>query len=164
MKKFFLTMMFAVAAMAGMAQTIGEAFYIYRNDGQFNAFFRDEVDSIAYSNFDADSVFYDEVVMQVVYTADSIYRIPLAVVDSVGFVTPETKYCPQVIVIEGDLRSYVLSSEGLTIRFRTDTPTELLPHVGDKLVTTELSETFLAGFAGMVESIENRDGSILVTC
>ena len=31
MKKFFLTMMFAVAAMAGMSQTIGEAFYIYRN-------------------------------------------------------------------------------------------------------------------------------------
>ena len=128
MKKFFLTMMFAVAAMAGMAQTISEAFYIYRNDGQFNAFFRDEVDSIAYSNFDADSVFYDEVVMQVVYTADSIYRIPLASVDSVAFVTPETKYKPGVKQIVGELRDYVISSEQMSITFASNTPQSLLPN------------------------------------
>lgn len=164
MKKFFLTMMFALAAMAGMAQTIGEAFYIYRNDGQFNAFFRDEVDSIAYSNFDADSVFYDEVVMQVVYTADSVYKIPLAVIDSVGFVTPETKYKPGVIQLEGDILNYIISQESLSIFFRTETPNNLLPHIGDKLITMEMTDLFPIGFAGEVIDVKNKENSIEVTC
>lgn len=161
MKKFFLTMMFAVAAMAGMAQTIGEAFYIYRNDGQFNAFFRDEVDSIAYSNFDADSVFYDEVVMQVVYTADSIYRIPLAAVDSVAFVTPETKYKPGVKQIVGELRDYVISSEQMSITFASNTPQSLLPRVGDKLVTLEMSDVFPIGFAGEVVDVKSGENYVV---
>ena len=145
------------------AQTFGEAFYIYRNDGQFNAFFRDEVDSIAYSNFDADSVFYDEVVMQVVYTADSIYRIPLASVDSVAFVTPETKYRPGVIQIAGELRNYVLSSENMSISFSSNTPQNLLPKVGDKLVTLEMSEVFPIGFAGEVKNV-TKGNSYVVEC
>ena len=48
------------------AQTIGEAFYIYRNDGGFNAFFREEVDSISYSNYDVDSLYYEDIVTQLV--------------------------------------------------------------------------------------------------
>ncbi len=95
-----------------------DAFYIYRNDGQFNAFFRDEVDSIHYSCYDLDSTFCNGYVTQVVYTSDSTYRIPLAAIDSVGFVTPETKYQPDVKVIEGDIRSYVLSSDSLTVFFQ----------------------------------------------
>lgn len=69
------------------AGSIGEAFYIYRNDGEFNAFFRDEVDSIAYSDYDIDSIRHTNFVVQDVFTEDSIYRIPLAAIDSVGFVT-----------------------------------------------------------------------------
>ena len=91
-KRLSLILLFAAVTLSGMAQSIGEAFYIYRNDGQFNAFFRDEVLSIEYSNYDVDSVYYDEVVTQVVNTADSVYKIPLAAIDSVGFVQPETKY------------------------------------------------------------------------
>ena len=85
MKKLHLIILFVSVAMSSLAQTVGEAFYIYRNDGEFNAFFRDEVDSIAYSNYDTDSIYFDEAVMQVVYTQDSIYRIPLAAIDSVTF-------------------------------------------------------------------------------
>ena len=59
MKKLFFTLMMVLTTVVGLSQTIGEAFYIYRNDGQFNAFFRDEVDSITYSYYDADSLFYD---------------------------------------------------------------------------------------------------------
>ena len=49
MKKAFFSLLMALVAMCATAQGVGDAFYIYRNDGQFNAFFRDEVDSIAYS-------------------------------------------------------------------------------------------------------------------
>ena len=96
MKKFFLTMMFAVAAMAGMAQTIGDAFYIYRNDGRCYTFLRNQVDSIVYSHISTDGVFHDEVVTQLIYTKDSISKMPLLEVDSIGFVKKEGFYtsCP----------------------------------------------------------------------
>ena len=67
------------------AQTVGEAFYIYRNDGQFNAFFMEDVDSMTYSYYDENNVRYDEIVTQRVYTKDSLYNIPLAAIDSVAF-------------------------------------------------------------------------------
>ena len=35
-----LILLLAAVTLSGVAQTIGEAFYIYRNDGQFNAFFK----------------------------------------------------------------------------------------------------------------------------
>lgn len=82
-RQLFLILL-SVYSLSSKAQTIGEAFYIYRNDGKFNAFFRDEVDSVAYSNYDTDSLYYDEVVTQLVYTPDSIYQIPLAAIDSVN--------------------------------------------------------------------------------
>ena len=115
MKKVIFTLLMVISAVAGMSQTIGEAFYIYRNDGMINTFFRSEIDSIAYSYYDADSLLYDEIVSQVVYTPDSIYQIPLAVIDSVGFVTPKTEYQPDVISLEGAIRDYVIGSDSLTI-------------------------------------------------
>ena len=51
MKRISLMILLAAITLSGMAQAIGEAFYIYRNDGQFNAFFRDEVQAIEYSYY-----------------------------------------------------------------------------------------------------------------
>ena len=62
-----------------------DAFFVYRNDGQFNAFFNDEIDSIVCSNIDLDSIVHEEFVVQEFHTPDSIYRIPIASIDSVGF-------------------------------------------------------------------------------
>lgn len=163
-KRLSLILLLAAVTLSGVAQTIGEAFYIYRNDGQFNAFFRDEVLSIDYSNYDVDSVYYDQVVTQVVNTADSVYKIPLAAIDSVGFVTPETKYKPGVIQLEGDILNYIISQESLSIFFRTETPNNLLPHIGDKLITMEMTDLFPIGFAGEVIDVKNRDNSIEVKC
>lgn len=164
MKKVIFTLLMVLSAVAGMSQTIGEAFYVYRNDGMINTFFRSEIDSIAYSYYDADSLLYEEIVSQVVYTPDSIYQIPLAVIDSVGFVTPETKYQPNVIRIEGEIRNYILDSDSLTLYFRSDTPNNILPKIGDKLITTEMSEVFQGGFIGQVEQKELRNDTIAVIC
>lgn len=164
MKKILFTLFMAFSALAGMSQTIGEAFYVYRNDGMINTFFRSEIDSIAYSYYDADSLLYDEIVSQVVYTPDSIYQIPLAVIDSVGFVTPETKYLPNVIRLEGEIRNYILGSDSLTVYFRSDTPNNILPKIGDKLVTTEMSDVFEGGFLGQVESIAQTNDTIILKC
>ena len=134
MKRLYLILLLVAVTLSGMAQTVGEAFYIYRNDGQFNAFFRDEVDSIAYSHYDADSVYYDENVTQLVYTADSLYRIPLAVIDSVAFVQPETKYKEDAVSLTGELFDYLIKADSLTLTFSSYTPSALLPKIGNKCI------------------------------
>ena len=85
MKHLYLIIFSALLSISATAQTIGDAFYIYRNDGEFNAFFREEIDSMAYSCYDLDGTLYDDYVTQLVYTPDSIYRIPLEAIDSVAF-------------------------------------------------------------------------------
>lgn len=163
-QRLHLIILLASLALSGMAQTIGEAFYIYRNDGQFNAFFRDEVDSIAYSYYDADSVRYDEVVTQMVYTADSIYRIPLAAIDSVGFVQQAPVYEDNTTELSGELVDYIISVDGMIINMRGDTPDRLLPKEGDKLAQLGFTDIFPDGFVGQVASVISHDGMISIAC
>jgi hypothetical protein len=153
MKRTILSLLLTAMALTGMAQTIGEAFYIYRNDGQFNAFFRDEVQSIEYSHYDLDSVYYEENVTQLIYTADSLYRIPLAAIDSVGFVQPETVYKEGSIPLENELFDYLIRAEETTLVFDLAMPESLVPDIGDKLVATDISEKLPNGFVGIVRSV-----------
>jgi hypothetical protein len=163
-KRISLIILLAAVTLSGMAQTIGEAFYIYRNDGQFNAFFRDEVDSIAYSNFDADSVFYDEVVMQVVYTADSIYRIPLASVDSVAFVTPEMKVNSSVFPLTGEHSPYISDADTLQFSMSINTPANLLPKIGNIVVATADCSAFPDGIIAKIERREETASYYRYSC
>ncbi|MBQ7684233.1 MAG: hypothetical protein IJT48_07065 [Bacteroidaceae bacterium] len=146
------------------AQTVGEAFYIYRNDGQFNAFFRTEIDSMAYSCYDLDSLLHDDIVTQVIYTQDSIYQIPLKAIDSISFVQPETVYKADVTPITGDLLDYVVSVDDLTLTLSPQIPTSLLPAVGDKIVSVDLKEPFPYGFLGRVVSVNQTGGGYVVKC
>ena len=148
------------------AQTIGDAFYIYRNDGDFNAFFREEVDSIVYSNYDNDSIWYDDVVTQVVYTPDSIYRIPLAAIDSVGFVQPEIILQPNVIQMEKvGLMDYLQAVDGMSLIFKNSIPLNLQPRVGESLLYTQFNNPLLnEGFVGKVLSTEMTDNVFVVNC
>ena len=152
--RYFLSLLLLVlaefAVFSIQAQTVGEVLYIYRNDGQFNAFFCEEVDSIAYSCYDADGVSYEEIVTQLVYTEDSLYRIPIAAIDSVSFVQPETKVKPDVMCMKEDWLPYILSVEDNTITFRATTPTDYLPVIGQVLMTETFEEPFTLGFSGRV--------------
>ena len=137
--------------------TIGEAFYIYRNDGEINGFVRSDVDSIAYSRYDANSIKHSKIVTQIVYTNDSVYWIPLAVIDSVSFVTPKTTYQPGVINLSERLMPYITGCDSLTISLNASTPSDIIPRVGDKLVTTEMNELFPIGFAGEVTAVNGTE-------
>ncbi len=155
----------AVIALSALLQiSAQETFYIYRNDGQFNALFNDEVDSIIYSKIALDSTLCDEYVVQEVYTADSLYRIPLAAIDSVGFVTPETVYKNGVTNIADNLWQYVITATDSTLLLQPSIPSKLIPRTGDKLVYMEMTDIFPAGFAGEVASTTNSPDGILVTC
>ncbi len=132
-----------------------EAFYIYRNDGDFNGFFFDQVSRISYSKIDLDSIEHDVYVIQEVETADSLYRIPLASIDSVSFVQPEIKFSPKLKNLAGTaanhfaapkhgnlhraatgeaMSDWVTSKSGQFLYFAANTPKNLLPQVGDVLV------------------------------
>ena len=90
MYKYILSAIFML--MAGQTLQAQEAFYIYRNDGDFNGFFYDEVKSMGYSKFDLDGIEHDVYVVQEIETEDSIYRIPLSAIDSIGFQQPEIRF------------------------------------------------------------------------
>ena len=137
--------------------TIGEAFYIYRNDGEINGFVRSDVDSIAYSRYDANSIKHSKIITQIVYTNDSVYWIPLAVIDSVSFVTPKTTYQPGVINLSERLMPYIAGCDSLTISLSASTPSDIIPRVGDKLVTTEMNDIFPIGFAGEVTAVNGTE-------
>lgn len=111
-----------------------DAFYIYRNDGDFNGFFFDEVVRMGYSKLDLDSIEHDIYVVQEVETADSLYRIPLAAIDSIGFQQPEIKFNPKFKSVEkAGLLPYLKSARDGWVRF-LNLPSNLKPSVGDILV------------------------------
>ena len=163
-----LTLLLSALAIPANAQApaVQDALYIYRNDGGFNGFFFDEIERFVYSRIDTLGVEHDDYVVQEVVTADSIYRIPLSAIDSIGFVTPETVYKKDVAhTSESNMWNYVIESDTFTvIRLASNTPKELVPKVGDKLVTIHQSEALPAGFIGKVTNVSNDATGITVKC
>lgn len=158
MKNFLLTIVLFVSGICG-AVAQNNAMYIYRNDGEFNAFFKEEIDSITYSYFDNDSLLHDDVQMQVIHTIDSVYRIPVAVIDSVSFVKPQTIYTPNVRKLD-DLLPYLLKVDDMTLFFSSQMPNNLWPHKNDVLIYEHFEHELLPwGFAGRVSSIN--EGKII---
>lgn len=133
----------------------GEAFYIYRNDGDFNGFFYDQVEEMRVSKIDLDSIEHDEYVVQEVVTADSIFRIPLAAIDSIGFVQPEIKFAPNVRQMDMmDITKYITRVEDEDLYFSKDIPAELVPKVGEIIIGA--TGPFAGkGFGGKVRHIVN---------
>lgn len=146
------------------AQTQDNALYVYRNDGDFTAFLREDIDSITLSHYDADSVYQSECVTQVFHTPDSVYRIPIAAIDSVSLVQPETKYQDDVMLLEARHLPYIVEATDSTIAFLSSTPAELLPSVGTVLAAMVFDTPLEKGFAGRVERIENSSGNIVFVC
>ncbi len=163
-RRLYLILLFIAVTFCATAQNVGDAFYVYRNDGKVNVFMRNQIEKMEYSNEDENGNAYDEIVTQLVFTPDSVYYIPIASIDSVGFVTPENKYRPEVRQIEGELRSYVISQDDHTILFSSGIPVNIMPKIGDKLVTLEMSDVFPIGFAGEVTSVTTKSNGVEVVC
>ncbi len=154
---FKLLMLVLLAVPASMlnevqAQTEPEAFYIYRNDGDFDGFFYDQVLRMNFSKIGVDSVEYDYYVVQEIETPDSIYRIPLAAIDSIGFQQPEIRFSPKLKHMdELGITPYVeyIQQNGTTVTLyiSPDISKSLLPQVGDVVVGFD-DEKYSDGFAG----------------
>ena len=166
MKKTILILLLAVCSNLAtlFAQDRQQAFFVYRNDGDFNVFFFNNVDSITYSKLDTDSLLCDDYVTQEVWTTDSVFRIPTAAIDSVAFKPLPTIYKSDVTVISPELESYILKVDSLTLCLKPSVPQSLIPKVGEKLVTTAVNNTFTNGFIGTVKNVENGQDTIKVNC
>ena len=163
---YILTALLSVFSIhVSHAQAVQDALYIYRNDGQFNAFFFGDIERIEYSKIDTLGVEQDDYVVQEVYALDSLIRIPLNAIDSVAFVTPETKVKADVFCPDKSIANYIVASDSVYwIRLAKDTPASLIPKVGDKLLIEDESPFIPDGFGGLVTSVdEGADGFTVMT-
>lgn len=149
------------ATVPANAQT-PEAFYIYQNDGNFDGFFFDEVESIRYSKKDTLGFDHSKFVSQEIVTADSTYRFMLSAIDSVGFVQPEIRFSPKLKDMDKlGIRDYILftghnnylENTNSVVTVRDDIPEALLPKVGDVLVGWDFDFYGEGGFGGKVKLI-----------
>ncbi len=131
----------------------GNAFYIYRNDGDFNAFLRDDADSISFRGN-----------CQLVHTPDSTYSIPFAAIDSVSFRKPEIKYKDNVFHITDAHLPYVLSADDESVTFSSALPVGMRPAVGQVMVSDTFDEPFEDGFMGTISGIDESGQGIVVSC
>ena len=150
--------------MACFVSKAQNAYYFHFHDKGIQVFYTDMVDSMTVSKVDLDGIEHDDFVTQQVWMNDTVFKYALADIDSVSFVTPSTIYQPGVVKLEDGLENYVVSHDSLTIIFRTDTPSDLLPRKQDKLVYLRQTDLFPTGFAGEVVEIVKENGNYKVDC
>ncbi len=158
-KTFILLSLLMTMFVEAVAQN--DAMFVYCNDGAINGFLKSDIDSIRYSNLDVDSVLHKEYVVQEVWTVDSTYRIPLAAIDSVSFVTPPPSYQEGVVQVSSDLYGYVISYTDSTITFKPNIPSHLLPTEGQVIVADKYEEPFTTGFSGRMTGMKEYADSIV---
>ena len=162
---YILTALLSVISVqTSYAQATQDALYIFRNDGQFNAFFYGDINRIEYSKIDTLGVEQDDYVVQEVYALDSLWRIPLNAIDSVAFVTPETKVKADVFCPDKSIANYIVASDSLYwIRLAKNTPVSLIPKKGDKLLIEQPSTFIPEGFGGLVTAVDESGEGYTIT-
>ena len=136
----------------------------YGKGGLLNAILNIDVDSITYTNADLIGRLHPNVVVQQVWTPDSLYSIPLIDIDSIGFQAPETKFKDDVFHIQEPHLPYVLAVDELSIFFSNTIPGTMLPQIGQVVISDIYEGPLVDGFAGRVEQINKENGKIEIKC
>lgn len=154
-----------VSVMPVMAQDNPQyALYNYRNDGDFNAWLNIDIDSITYSCIDTLGIEHDDVVVQEVWTPDSVYRIPIEAIDSIGFRAPAIEYQDNVFHITTEHLPYIVTVDSLTITFYSSLPVMMRPMVGQVVTSDTFDEPLTDGFAGKVVEINDDGQHVTIIC
>lgn len=161
---FYKVIICSCMLMACFVSKAQNAYYFHFHDKGIQVFYTDMVDSMTVSKVDLDGIEHDDFVTQQVWMNDTVFNYALADIDSVSFVTPSTIYQPGVVKLEDGLENYVVSQDSLTIIFRIDTPSDLLPRKKDKLVYLRQTDLFPAGFAGEVVEVVKENSGYKVDC
>ena len=173
MKKHIILFSLLVSIIAALLPTTAQALptsgqrglITWKKSGEFNAIKYGEVDSITYSRVGLDGNTYPNVVVQVVWTQDSVYRVPIADIDTIAFKTPNPVEKDNVFHIRDFHYPYVTDVTGLTVTFDASIPADSLPGEGQVVVSDRAyKEPFMHGFAGRVISIVRSDGVVRIVC
>ena len=166
--KYFLHIMLLLVAVSFTAPVFSQssqyALYNYRNDGNFNAWLNLDIEKITFSCIDTLGVEHDDIVVQEVWTADSVYRIPLEAIDSIGFRAPETKFKVGVFIIDEKQLPYIIDADNLSISFMQSTPSDKMPVKGQVVYSDLVEDPFYMGFAGRVIEIERNTDVVKYIC
>ena len=157
---------FAITLLCGnvYAQTENDQLLIFRNTGEVNLLYSNEIDSVVCSVYDKDSVTHDEFVTQVFYTPDTTLVVPIAEIDSVAFGSRNiVEYKDNVRLLSAKDISYIIRYDGSVIYYRTDTPADILPSVGEKLFYGEMDDVFPIGLCALVTSVDKTADAIKVS-
>ena len=146
------------------AQQNQYAIYNYRNDGDFNAWLNIDVDSITYSCIDTLGVEHDEVVVQEVWTPDSVYRIPINAIDSLAFRAPKPVMREGLFYLREYHASHTVDIDSLTLYFDMGIRNDSLPAIGQVVLNGTYNSPYEEGFAGKVLSIKKEQGKIIIVC
>lgn len=163
----YISLIIALLSVLGLAaqqQQSQYALYNYRNDGDFNAWLNIDVDSITYSNIGLDSVEYDNIVTQEVWTPDSCYRIPIEVIDSIGFRAPAPEFKDGIFLITEEHLPYIIAVDDESVTFSNDTPSLLMPYTGQIMYSDLTTEPFYMGFAGRIVELQTTEEGITYRC
>ena len=159
-----LALLIAIVAMLIPAKAQDDAMYVYRNDGPLNAFLMERVDSMSFSNIGVDGLEYAVPVVQEIWTKDSLYRIPISAIDSIGYQTPEPILKKDLFLIDESNVSYVkaVNEEALAITFNSSAAS--LPTKGQIIFCDLMEEPFPMGFAGRVKDIQSAAEGFVYVC
>lgn len=159
MKKTILLIATLCCVLPLVAQSEGEQVLVFRNTGEVNLFYSDRLDSVICSPIDADSVLHSEPVSQIFYSKDTTMLIPLAEIDSVAFGERNVMEFKEDVrqIADADLQ-WIIRTEGNSIYYRSDTPQDVLPVVGQKLFcgfdgSDEQTNLFPYGLSAKVVSV-----------
>lgn len=164
MRQIIITLLFALEVCCVSAQNLTSAFFVFRNDGPVLPFFYEDVDSIRQSKIDTDSIERPEFVTTEFWTSDSVYRVPIASIDSIAFRTPSEIRKPRSKEISNELLSYLVAVDSLTLKFSPSVPQSILPEKGDKLTYSNSHKLMPCGFLGEVRTIDLEDEYVSIQC
>ena len=161
-----VTVLSSLFPLTASAQQTEEQYAIFnwQNNGDFNAFLNSDVDSITFSRIALDGKVHSNVVVQEIWTNDSLYRIPLATIDSVAFRAPEPIFKEGLFHMTVSHLQYIMEVTDSTVTFSSSIPTSMLPCIGQVLVTDVYDEPLNRGFAGRVMSIDSSSGMVRIVC
>lgn len=157
---FVLSMM----TQQGNAQSLDDQLLIFRNTGETNLLYQSEIDSITFTKVDTLGVEYDSPIAQVFHTADTTLYVSIAEIDSVCFGSRnEIEFYDDVKVLaENPDMQWIIRYDGSSIYYKTNTPSDILPTVGQKLYFTEQTELFPYGLCAKVDNVSRGSAEIKV--
>lgn len=164
MRRLFLVLVLICNILCGFARDESTQVLIFRNTGEVNLLYSEQLDSIVFSRMTPDSVWHDSIVSQIFYSVDTALIVPIAEIDSVAFGPRNIIELKKNVINlkENQLIDYVLRYDGEYVYFREDLPQSLVPKEGEYLLFADKQEIFPFGFCAEVIQVVFENGEYAV--